>query len=158
MSLKKKILKRNWEDICIMMTFLLCFIKIRKNQFFSADKNYITRRRRKKIGKMCKKFFTETIFWWKQICNVNFLCFKTYLNHPINQKTLRKKKPKGDHSSQKRGGGVWRGMTMITDSMVFFKPSLIHKMLILCHFLNPSPMFCSFSEHKKCRGENTKTF
>ena len=32
------------------------------------------------------------------------VCFKTYLNHPINQKTLQKK-PMGDHSSQKRGGG-----------------------------------------------------
>ena len=49
------------------------------------------------------------------------MCFKTYLNHPINQKRP-KKKPNGDQSSQKRGGGggVRRGMIMITDSMVFF--------------------------------------
>ena len=38
---------------------------------------------------------------------------------------LKKKNPLGHHSSQKRGGwGVRRGMIIITDSMVFLKPSL----------------------------------
>ena len=55
------------------------------------------------------------------VLNILKMCFKTYLNHPINQKTSRKKKPKGDHSFQKKGGGgVRRGMIMITDSMVIF--------------------------------------
>ena len=54
------------------------------------------------------------------VLNIPKNCFKTYLNHPINQKNIAKKKPKGDHSSQKRGGGDQRGMIMITDSMGFF--------------------------------------
>ena len=51
------------------------------------------------------------------------MCFKTYLNNPINQKkTSQEKKPKGNHSSQKRGGWVRRGVIMNTDSMfVFFE-------------------------------------
>ena len=61
------------------------------------------------------------------------MCLKTYLNHPIIQIMLRKNKKKikkikikmGNHSYQKRGGGVRRGMIMIKDSMVFFTPSLI---------------------------------
>ena len=53
------------------------------------------------------------------VLNILKMCFKTYLNHPINQKR-RKKKPKGDHSFQKKRGRVRRGMIMITDSMGFF--------------------------------------
>ena len=49
------------------------------------------------------------------------MCFKTYLNHPINKKR-RKKKPKAITVLKKEGGGVRRGMIMITDSMVFFYP------------------------------------
>ena len=52
------------------------------------------------------------------------LSHKTLKDGALNKKTSQKK-PKGDHSSQKRGGGVRQGMIMITDSMVFFKPSPI---------------------------------
>ena len=53
------------------------------------------------------------------------MCFKTYLNHPINKKkTSQKEKPKAITVLKKEGGGVRRGMIMITDSMVFFTPSL----------------------------------
>ena len=62
------------------------------------------------------------------------MCLKTYLNHPINQKTSQKKQPKGDHSFQKKGGGgVRRGMIMITDSMGFFFGTL-PKLLLTFHF------------------------
>ena len=45
----------------------------------------------------------------------------------VAKKIKKKRKEKGNignHSSQKRGGLVRRGMIMITDSMVIFKPSL----------------------------------
>ena len=50
------------------------------------------------------------------------MCFKTYLNHPINNKTSQKKLPKAITVLKKEGsrGGVRRGMIIITDSMVFF--------------------------------------
>ena len=55
------------------------------------------------------------------------MCFKTFLNHPINQKTSQKK-PNAITVLKKEGGGVRRRMIKITDSMVFFlKPSLSNK-------------------------------
>ena len=36
------------------------------------------------------------------------MCFKTFLNHPINQKTSRKKKPKAITVLKKEGGGPAR--------------------------------------------------
>ena len=66
------------------------------------------------------------------------MCFKTYLNHPINKKKRRSnKKPKGDHSSQKRGGGGRRGMIMITDSTPklpfrhYFLPNIFLVILVI---------------------------
>ena len=50
--------------------------------------------------------------------------FKTYLNHPINQKTVQKKPPKGNHSSQKRGGGPARYDHDHRFIGFFLKPSL----------------------------------
>ena len=52
------------------------------------------------------------------------MCFKTYLNHPINQKMLRKKKPKGDHSFQKKRGGGPARYDHDHRFNGFFKPSL----------------------------------
>ena len=84
------------------------------------------------------------------------MCFKTYLNHPINQKTLQKRIT--DHSSQKRGGWVRRGMIMITDSMGFFTRSLISCDSLIS--LAPSqtlrqllvmPFFCLGAVHKLCQ-------
>ena len=43
-----------------------------------------------------------------------------YLTTQIIRKQREEKKPKGDHSFQKRGEGVQRGMIMITDSLVIF--------------------------------------
>ena len=68
------------------------------------------------------------------------MCFKTFLNHPINQKTSRKKKPKAITVLKKEGGGVRRGMIMITDSMGFFfmaslSPKVFCAFLHLCLFL-----------------------
>ena len=49
------------------------------------------------------------------------MCFKTYRNHPINQKTSQKKNyHRRSQFSKNRGGGVQRGMIMITDSVVVF--------------------------------------
>ena len=53
------------------------------------------------------------------------MCFKTYLNHPVHQKTSRKKRPKGDHSfPKKRGGGPARYDHDHRFNGFFLKPSL----------------------------------
>ena len=55
------------------------------------------------------------------VLNILKMCFKTYLNHPINQKIRREKKNlRAITVFKKEGGGVRRGMIMITDSMVNF--------------------------------------
>ena len=75
------------------------------------------------------------------VLNILKMCFKTYLNHPINQKTSRKKKPKGDHSFQKRGGGVGGPARYDHDhrfnGFFFLKPSLIK----LFKQMSPCPRF-----------------
>ena len=74
---------------------------------------------------------TDSMVFLKAFPNQSL--FQTYQNEfqdipesPNYSKKQTKKKPKCNHSSKKRGGGVRRGMIRITDSMGFFlTPSLI---------------------------------
>ena len=56
------------------------------------------------------------------------MCFNTYLNQSINQKTSTTKNLRANTVLKKEGGGVRRGVIMIRDSMIFLKPSFSGKL------------------------------
>ena len=73
------------------------------------------------------------------------MCFKTYLNHQINQKTSQKKNNLRQSQFSKKRGGVRRGMIMITDSMGFFCypfPNTVIKRSGIFNVLPQALVFC----------------
>ena len=80
------------------------------------------------------------------VLNILKMCFKTYLNHPINQKTSQKKKPKGDHSFQKkRGDGPARyDHDHRFNGFFFLKTSLRRNSNDMRRTFRPSPFLAVF--------------